>query len=73
MVRKRRCVTFGTELRPAANRRFKSAIRPLAVAATDNELLAPETAAGIARVKSAKSIGVRSGKLAHPPAGPGAS
>jgi ribosomal protein L4 len=60
-------------LRPAANRRFKSAIRPLAVAATDNELLAPETAAGIARVKSAKSIGVRSGKLAHPPAGPGAS
>src|ERR1022692_734018 len=28
MVRKRRCVTFGTELRPAANRRFKLAIRP---------------------------------------------
>src|ERR1035438_6080096 len=43
-----------------------------AVAATDHRLLAPERAAGIARVKSAKSIGVRSGKLAHPPAGAGA-
>ena len=39
-----------------------SAIRKLAVEATDNELLAPELAAGIARAKSAKSIGVRSGK-----------
>jgi hypothetical protein len=36
-----------------------SAIRPLAVAATDNGLRASELAAGIQRVKSAKSIGVR--------------
>jgi hypothetical protein len=35
-----------------------SAIRKLAVEATDNGLLAPELAAGIQRVKSAKSIGV---------------
>src|SRR5450631_1779577 len=38
-----------------------SAIRKLAVEATDNGLLAPEIAAGIQRVKSAKCIGVRSG------------
>jgi site-specific recombinase XerD len=38
-----------------------SAIRKLAVEATDNGLLAPELAAGISRVKSAKSIGVRAG------------
>src|ERR1019366_7885031 len=38
-----------------------SAIRKLAVEATDNGLLAPELAAGIARVKSAKAIGVRVG------------
>jgi hypothetical protein len=38
-----------------------SAIRKLAVEATDNGLLAPEIAAGIQRVKSAKSIGVRAG------------
>ena len=38
-----------------------SAIRKLAVAAMDNGLLAPELAAGIQRVKSAKSIGVRMG------------
>jgi integrase/recombinase XerD len=38
-----------------------SAIRKLAVEATDNVLLAPELAAGIQRVKSAKSIGVRMG------------
>jgi hypothetical protein len=35
-----------------------SPIRKLAVAVTDNGLLAPELAAGIARVKSAESIGV---------------
>src|SRR5450432_2149708 len=38
-----------------------TAIQKLAVEATDNGLLAPERAAGIARVKSAKSIGVRTG------------
>ena len=38
-----------------------SAIRKLAVEAADNGLLAPELAAGIARVKSAKMTGVRSG------------
>src|ERR1039457_3850148 len=38
-----------------------SAIRKLAGEAADNGLLAPELAAGIARVKSAKSIGVRGG------------
>jgi site-specific recombinase XerD len=36
-------------------------IRTPGVAATDNGLLAPERAAGIQRVKSAKSIGVRAG------------
>src|SRR6266581_5529198 len=38
-----------------------SAIRKLAVEATDNGLLAPELAAGIQRVKSAKSVGIRVG------------
>ncbi len=38
-----------------------SAIRKLAAEASDNGLLAPELAAGIARVKSAKSVGIRSG------------
>jgi site-specific recombinase XerD len=38
-----------------------SAIRKLAVEATDNGLLAPELAAGICRVKSAKSTGIRVG------------
>jgi site-specific recombinase XerD len=38
-----------------------SAIRKLAVEAADNGLLAPELAAGIARVKSVKSTGVRVG------------
>jgi len=39
----------------------ESAIRKLAVEAMDNGLLAPELAADIQRVKSAKSIGVRMG------------
>jgi hypothetical protein len=39
-----------------------SAIRKLAVEASDNGLLAPETGGnGAARVKSAKSIGIRVG------------
>jgi len=38
-----------------------SAIRKLAAEAADNGLLAPELAAGIARVKSAKMVGVRVG------------
>jgi integrase len=38
-----------------------SAIRKLAAEAADNGLLAPELAAGIARVKSAKSVGIRMG------------
>src|ERR1700730_13755478 len=38
-----------------------SAIRKLAAEAADNGLLAPETAAGIARVKSVKSTGIRVG------------
>jgi site-specific recombinase XerD len=38
-----------------------SAIRKLAAEAADNGLLAPELAAGIARVKSAKSTGIRVG------------
>jgi hypothetical protein len=38
-----------------------SAIRKLAVEAMDNGLLAPELAAGIGRVKSAKTLGVRTG------------
>ena len=38
-----------------------SAIRKLAAEAMDNGLLAPDLAAGIQRVKSAKSIGVRMG------------
>src|SRR6201997_1133513 len=38
-----------------------SAIRKLAVDAADNGLLAPELAAGITRVKSVKSTGIRVG------------
>jgi site-specific recombinase XerD len=38
-----------------------SALRKLAAEAADNGLLAPELAAGISRVKSAKCVGVRSG------------
>src|SRR6202047_2517154 len=38
-----------------------SAIRKLAAEAADNGLLAPELAAGIARVKSAQSVGIRVG------------
>jgi site-specific recombinase XerC len=38
-----------------------SAIRKLATEAADNGLLAPELAAGISRVKSAKSKGIRAG------------
>src|SRR5260370_2026743 len=38
-----------------------SAIRKLAVEAADNGLLAPELAAGIIRVKSVKSTGIRVG------------
>src|SRR5215813_6688019 len=38
-----------------------SAIRKLAAEAADNGELAPELAAGIARVKSAKCVGVRTG------------
>ena len=38
-----------------------SAIRKLAAAASDNGLLAPELAAGISRVKSAKTQGIRVG------------
>src|SRR5579863_1946022 len=38
-----------------------SAIRKLAAEAADNGLLAPELAAGIARVKSVKSVGIRVG------------
>jgi integrase len=38
-----------------------SAIRKLAGEAADNGLLAPELAAGIARVKSVKSVGIRTG------------
>src|ERR1700689_1400586 len=38
-----------------------SAIRKLAGEAADNGLLAPELAAGISRVRSAKSVGIRVG------------
>ena len=38
-----------------------TAVRKLAVEAADNGLLAPELAAGITRVKGAKSKGVRAG------------
>src|SRR5215469_8554687 len=38
-----------------------SAIRKLAAEAADNGVFAPELAAGIARVKSAKSVGIRMG------------
>ncbi len=49
-----------------------SAIRKLAVEATDNGLLAPELAAGIQRVKSAKIHRRPHGRLAVPETGPGA-
>jgi hypothetical protein len=43
-----------------------SAIRKLAVEAMDNGLLAPELAAGIQRLKSAKTLGVRTGNWLIP-------
>jgi integrase len=43
-----------------------SAIRKLAAEAADNGLLAPELAAGISRVRSAKSVGVRVGNWLSP-------
>jgi hypothetical protein len=42
-------------------RRLMSAIRKLAAEAADNGMLAPELAAGISRVKSAKTQGIRVG------------
>ena len=47
-----------------------TAVRKLAVEAADNGLLAPELAAGITRVKGAKSIGVRAGLARCVSAGP---
>jgi hypothetical protein len=41
-----------------------SAIRKPAAEAADNGILTPDLAAGIARVRSAKSVGIRVGKLA---------
>src|SRR5947209_5514518 len=38
-----------------------TAVRKLAVEAADNGLLAPELAAGVARIKGVKSLGVRTG------------
>src|SRR5438874_8574419 len=43
-----------------------TAVRKLAVEASDNGLLAPELAAGIARVKSAKTQGRRDGNSLSP-------
>src|ERR1700722_5487122 len=50
-----------------------TAVRKLAVEAVDNGLLAPELAAGIARVKSAKSIRGTHRQLAVSEAGAGAT
>jgi integrase len=43
-----------------------SAVRKLATEAADNGLLAPELAAGIARVRGAKRLGVRAGNWLTP-------
>src|ERR1700681_3819407 len=48
-----------------------SATRKLATEAADNGLIAPELAAGISRVKSAKSVGIRMGNWLSGEAGPG--
>ena len=48
-----------------------SAIRKLAAEAADNGLLAPELAAGIARVKSVKSVGIRTGNFLYVSSGAG--
>lgn len=56
----RRCANNGC----GALRLARIQIRTPAIAATDKWPLAPELAAGIARVKNAKSISVRTGKLA---------
>src|ERR1035441_1564134 len=61
-VRRRRTLIFG---RRTSTERLAADPRPHRV----RRRLAPELPAGIARVESAKSIGVRSGKLAHPAAG----
>ncbi len=47
-----------------------TAVRKLAVEAADNGLLAPELAAGITRVKGAKSTRRANGKLAQRSASP---
>ena len=61
--RRRRCALAGFPWRLGSSSIIvrMSAIRTLAVEAMDNGLLAPELAAGIQGVKSAKSIGVRMG------------
>src|SRR5436189_66716 len=55
-------VTRGPKLGSSSIIIRMSAIRKLTGEAVDNGLLAPELAAGISRVKSARSIGVRTGK-----------
>ena len=50
-----------------------SAIRKLAAEAADNGLLAPELAAGISRVKSAKTQGIRIGNLVVTSPSPGST
>ena len=60
----RGCLAGGLEARGLGSVSINvriTAIRKLAAEAADNGLLAPELAAGIARVKSAKSMGVRTG------------
>lgn len=60
---RRRCARDGRPWKPGSSSIIirMSAIRKLAVEATDNGMLDPDMAAGILRVKSAKTQGVRMG------------
>jgi len=58
-------------LAPASINLRISAIRKLAAEAADNGLLAPELAAGIARVQGAKRVGVRLGHWLTAPSATG--
>ena len=56
----------GQKLSPSSLNVHLSAVRKLAAKAADNGLLAPELAAGIARVRGARRLGIRAGNWLTP-------
>lgn len=65
-VQRYRAVLEAESLSPSTVNVHLSAVRKLAMEAADNGLLAPELAAGIARVRGAKRWGVRAGNWLTP-------